>query len=169
MCLFSLVMGSGIKSQVFSPLGFRVLVTKIHIGCWGFGTIFLDRVGFPPPGFGYTLLFLIQMAASKIAVCQIYLLILCNRIRLKKYTTSNCTFNLYHIVSRYIPFSKSMSLKILVGCLQKLFFRLTLNIGGGGETDLKTFKMELVVLFWVFFICFYHYYLGTSKKLQFVS
>ena len=32
MCLFSLVMGSGIKSQAFSPLGFRVLVTKIHVG-----------------------------------------------------------------------------------------------------------------------------------------
>ena len=48
MCLFSLVMGSGIKSQAFSPLGFRVLVTKIHIGCWGSGTIFQDRVGFPP-------------------------------------------------------------------------------------------------------------------------
>ena len=46
-----------------------------------------------------------------------------------------------------------MSLKILVGCLEKLFFRLTLNIGGGGgETDLKTFKMELVVLFWVFYL-----------------
>ena len=44
-----------------------------------------------------------------------------------------------------------MSLKILVGCLEKLFFRLTLNIGGG-ETDLKTFKMELVVLFWVFYL-----------------